>query len=120
MTDRVDINRVLMQMREFKSQAQNKAVVRPEQVFNSNQPGQVDKGQPTASFSDMLGKAVNSVNDIQKQSGALSQSFEQGDPTVSITQVMVASQKASISFQAMTQVRNKLVNAYEEIMKMPI
>jgi len=39
---------------------------------------------------------------------------------VDIPEVMIASQKASVAFQAMTQVRNKLITAYEEIMKMPI
>jgi len=50
----------------------------------------------------------------------LSRSFEQGDPGVSLTQVMVASQKASVSFQAMTQVRNKLIDAYQEVMNMQV
>lgn len=116
MTDRVDVNRVLMQMREFKAQAQS----RPENVFNGARVDSLDKPQPSSSFGDMLGKAVDQVNEVQQNSSALAKSFEQGDPQVSITQVMVASQKASVSFQAMTQVRNKLVNAYEEIMKMPI
>jgi flagellar hook-basal body complex protein FliE len=46
--------------------------------------------------------------------------YEKGDPTIDLPQVMIAAEKASVSFQAMTQVRNRLVSAYEDIMKMPI
>jgi len=46
--------------------------------------------------------------------------YEQGDPNVDITRVMIASQKASVSFEALTQVRNRVVQAYEDIMKMPV
>jgi flagellar hook-basal body complex protein FliE len=46
--------------------------------------------------------------------------FESGDANVSLAEVMVASQKASVSFQAMLQVRNKLVEAYKDVMNMPM
>jgi len=46
--------------------------------------------------------------------------FELGQGGVDLTEVMIASQKASVSFQAMTQVRNKMVQAYQDIMQMPI
>ena len=42
------------------------------------------------------------------------------DPTVDIAQVMVAMQKSSISFQALTEVRNKLLTAYQDVMNMPV
>ncbi len=43
-----------------------------------------------------------------------------GDQDVSLAEVMIASQKASVSFQAMLQVRNKLVDAYKDVMNMPM
>jgi flagellar hook-basal body complex protein FliE len=43
-----------------------------------------------------------------------------GTSKVDLSDVMIASQKASVSFQAMTQVRNKLVQAYQDIMQMPV
>ena len=46
--------------------------------------------------------------------------FEMGDPNVNLSEVMVAIQKANVSFQAMTQVRNNLVSAYKDIMNMPV
>lgn len=71
-------------------------------------------------FSALLKQSIDSVNATQKNAAALSKSFELGDPSVQLAQVMVAMQKASVSFQAMTQVRNKLVSAYKDIMNMPI
>ncbi len=72
------------------------------------------------SFSDMLGQAVNKVNETQQASNQIATAFEMGQGGVDLTEVMIASQKASISFQAMTQVRNKLVQAYQDIMQMPV
>ena len=46
--------------------------------------------------------------------------LERGDKSASLPEVMIALQKASLSFQAMTEVRNRLVNAYQEVMNMPI
>lgn len=71
-------------------------------------------------FGAMFSQAINKVAETQQSAGTLSRSFEQGDPGVSLTQVMVATQKASVSFQAMTQVRNKLIDAYQEVMNMQV
>ena len=73
-----------------------------------------------SSFSDMLGKAINKVSDTQQASTQLANAFEVGKSGVDLTDVMIASQKASVSFQALTQVRNKLVQAYQDIMQMPV
>lgn len=50
----------------------------------------------------------------------MSKAYIKGDPNVSISDVMIASQKSSVAFQAATQVRNKLVEAYKDVMNMPI
>ncbi|MEQ8289370.1 MAG: flagellar hook-basal body complex protein FliE [Gammaproteobacteria bacterium] len=71
-------------------------------------------------FSNVLKDAVNQVNETQKAAGELKTQFEMGNPDVDIVDVMLASQKSSLSFQAMTQVRNKLVSAYQEIMNMQV
>jgi flagellar hook-basal body complex protein FliE len=65
-------------------------------------------------------QAVNKVNEVQKNSSAMADAYERGVAGVDITDVMIASQKASVSFQAMVQVRNKLVDAYRDVMNMPI
>ena len=77
-------------------------------------------GGDQVSFSDMLGAAVNQVNQQQMASGDLARAFELGQPGVDLPQVMIAAQKASLSFEALSQVRNHLVRAYEEINRMAI
>lgn len=68
----------------------------------------------------MMAQAIDHVDATQKTSSEMATAFEMGDPNIGITDVMIASQKASVSFEAMTQVRNKLVKAYEDIMNMPV
>lgn len=120
--DRSDINQVLMQMRQIREQVQSAAV--PPSGLQA--PLQGAEGIRAAGetgrvgFSDMLRQAVDSVNDTQLKSAELQRAFETGDPEVDITQVMVQMQKASVSFEAMNQVRNRLVAAYQDIMNMPI
>lgn len=107
----IEINQVLAQMRALAAQAQSR--VETPAVETTGPAAQAD-------FSALLKQSVDHVNALQSQASELSQSFELGDPKVDLTQVMVAVQKASVSFQAVTQVRNKLVTAYNEIMNMPI
>lgn len=71
-------------------------------------------------FGNLLKDAVNSVNDLQKDAGAKKIAFEMGDRSVTLAETMIASQKASIAFDATVQVRNKFVEAYKEIMSMPV
>jgi len=73
-----------------------------------------------ANFSQLLRQAVNSVNEVQQNSNHLASEFERGTPGVDLPDVMIAVQKANITFQAMTQVRNKLVGAYQEVMGMQV
>ncbi|WP_271271767.1 flagellar hook-basal body complex protein FliE [Aliamphritea hakodatensis] len=114
MIERADINSVLEQMRAMKSQAQQgmqqAPMGMPVSGVNDDTPG----------FGEMLKGAVDKVNGMQKEAKALSTSFERGDPGVDLHQVMISMEKASVSFEAMTQVRNRMVSAYEDVMKMPI
>jgi flagellar hook-basal body complex protein FliE len=125
MTDRVDINRLLGEMRSLKSQAQ--VFQRPQGIATGDMGVnrtlnnlQVDSPNKVPSFGDLMSQAVNKVNDVQQTSSAMAEAYEKGVAGVDITDVMIASQKASVSFQAMVQVRNKLVDAYKDIMNMPI
>lgn len=77
-------------------------------------------GQTQDAFANMLKNAVNTVNSNQQQANQLTEAFQKGDPNVQMSEVMVSLQKASLSFQAMVEVRNKLVNAYQEIMNMQV
>jgi flagellar hook-basal body complex protein FliE len=125
MTDRVDISRLLNDMRSMKAQAQ--VFQRPQGLAPSdvNAPrhlGSVEVGGATKvpSFGDLMTQAVSKVNEVQQHSSSMAESYEKGVAGVDITDVMIASQKAAVSFQAMVQVRNKLVDAYRDVMNMPI
>jgi flagellar hook-basal body complex protein FliE len=71
-------------------------------------------------FAELLRASIAGVNEAQATAQDMAASLERGDPSVGLPEVMVALQKASLSFQAMTEVRNRLVSAYQEIMNMPI
>jgi flagellar hook-basal body complex protein FliE len=55
-----------------------------------------------------------------QDSKAITARFETGDPSVSLAEVMINAQKASIQFSGMTEVRNKLLTAYKDVMNMPV
>ena len=64
--------------------------------------------------------AVTNVNSNQLHADAIKGAYIQGDPNVSISQVMVASVKSKVAFEGLTAVRNKMIDFYKEIMNMPI
>ncbi|EJM08641.1 flagellar hook-basal body complex protein FliE [Pseudomonas sp. GM102] len=109
MSQGIEFNRLMLDMRSMQMDAMSapKSAAAVPEVGGS-------------SFSDMLGQAVNKVNDTQQASSQLASAFEIGKSGVDLTDVMISSQKASVSFQALTQVRNKLVQAYQDIMQMPV
>ncbi len=101
----VDIDQVLSQMRRMASQA-------------SAQPAETEAGSGV-SFGGLLKQSIDAVNETQVQASGMKQAFELGED-VDLAEVMVAAQKSSLTFQGMVQVRNKLVEAYKEVMNMPI
>lgn len=102
-----EISQVLAQMRSMQVQA-----------TQNNNVAETTAAQ--GNFGDLLKQSINMVNETQQASSALKTSFETGADNVDLAQVMVASQKANVSFQAMVEVRNKLVDAYKDVMNMPI
>src|SRR5690606_22733944 len=139
MVDRVDINSVLMQMRQVKSQlraqhAQNMQPVQPQTMRPSELQQQraarledqvqdvreVQGDNRGPDFQVMVKNAIDTVSSRRRASSSVQTRVEQGDPWVDLPEVLIAMQKSSVSFQAMTQVRNKLVEAYKDIMNMPV
>ncbi len=112
MINAIDPNQLLTQMRAAQAQASQQNVT----------ANPISTGQTTerVDFSNLMKTAVDKVNETQKTSGELKTAFEMGDPNVSLADAMIASQKASVAFQATLQVRNKLVKAYEEVMSMSV
>lgn len=125
MVQRADINSVLSDIRNLRSQMmqnQQNQQIEPNQNVRGrvDSPRDVQQTRETPSFGDMLGNAVNNVNELQQQTNELRTAYDMGDPNVDITRVMIAAEKSSVSFEALTQVRNRVVRAYEDIMNMPI
>jgi len=104
----IEVNELLQQMRSMASLAENKMPLET----GSNVSG--------PDVAQLLKDSVNQVNQTQKSAAGWATAFETGDPSVNLSEVMVAIQKANVSFQAMTQVRNNLVSAYKEVMNMPV
>lgn len=73
----------------------------------------------TQAFGELMQQAIDRVNETQLQAAALSNSFELGE-NVDLAQVMIAVQKSRVSFEALTQVRNKLLSAYQDVMNMSV
>ncbi|MDX9874484.1 MAG: flagellar hook-basal body complex protein FliE [Spongiibacteraceae bacterium] len=122
--DRPDISQLLQQMKQMqntmRTQQEVQQSIAADSIRAPGSNGGVAQTERPAGFGELFSQAINSVNDVQQQSSALATAYEKGDPQVSLAQVMVASQKASVSFQALTQVRNRLVEAYQDVMNMPI
>lgn len=73
-----------------------------------------------AGFADALKSSLDAVNGVQQKSEQMAKDFALGDDKVSLSDMMISMQKASITFQATVQVRNKLVSAYHDIMNMQV
>lgn len=80
----------------------------------------VTEAAPATNFSDMLKTSLSAVNETQQHAQDLKVGFEYGTGGASLAEVMIASQKADLSFRAVTEVRNKLITAYQDIMNMPV
>jgi flagellar hook-basal body complex protein FliE len=84
-------------------------------------PGLTPKAAPVEgerSFKEILQDSLGSVNQLQKEADQVLEKYTKGE--ASQDQVMVAFKKAQIAFEAMLQIRNKLVDAFEEIQRMRI
>ena len=73
-----------------------------------------------ADFSSLLENSIGKVNSMQQEADGLKTSYEMGAPDLDLPTVMISMQKASLAFEAVTQVRNKFLTAYQEIMSMPV
>lgn len=106
----MQINDVLAQIRALS--AQTGALSRP---------GAAAAGAaPVGGFGSLLKQGIDAVNRNQLEAGKLADAYERGAEGVDLARVMVESQKAAVSFRALTEVRNRLVSAYQDIMNMPI
>lgn len=108
----IAINQVLSQMRSMAAAAQSD--------LPSATAAPLDGQAGALRFSALMQDSIESVNASMMEAKVKATAFESGDPQMSLAEVMVASQRAGLEFQAMTEVRNKLLSAYQEIMRMPV
>ena len=110
----IDVNNLLSQMRHMTAQ------VRAPQAM----PEIAQAGGPQAiaapDFSSVLKQSISAVGQNQLEAGRMAASFERGDPGADLGRTMIAVQKADLSLRTMVEVRNKMVDAYKDIMNMPV
>ncbi|NBT05198.1 MAG: flagellar hook-basal body complex protein FliE [Betaproteobacteria bacterium] len=94
----------------------------PQAVLRIGSLGQSAGSDSTGrvNFSDVLRDAVKGVSDAQMSAQAKAQAYQLGEDKVSLEDVMVSIQKAGLAMQGMVQVRNRLMEAYREIMNMQV
>jgi flagellar hook-basal body complex protein FliE len=106
---RADINEILSRIREVSTKsasvAENHSVA------------------PANKFDDVMSilkNSVNHVNEMQNDSDSLKNDFIMGNNQVSMSQVIVSSEKSKLAFEGLVAVRNKILESYKEIMNMPV
>jgi flagellar hook-basal body complex protein FliE len=102
----MQIQQVLAEMRSLQARASGVA-----ETPVSAQP---------SDFANLMKNSVDRIADMQNHATALADAYEAGDKSVDLTKVMLEVQKAGLAFRAMTEVRNKLVDAYTQVMNMSV
>ncbi len=103
----MQIQQVLSEMRALQARASGAA---PEPAA----------GAQTTDFASLMKNSVDHISTMQNQATAMSAAYEAGDKSVDLTKVMLEVQKAGLAFRAMTEVRNKLLDAYSQVMNMSV
>ena len=103
----MQIQQVLAEMRSLQARASGAA----EAPAAASQP---------SDFANMMKNSIDHVAAMQNQATSLADAYEAGDKGVDLTKVMLEVQKAGLAFHAMTEVRNKLIDAYTQVMNMSV
>ncbi|WP_045760650.1 flagellar hook-basal body complex protein FliE [Xanthomonas albilineans] len=116
------ISSILSQIRSYQGQVGQAA---PAQVGDTARSNAIEgltgnQGVQGPSFSETLRNAISGVNEAQQNSGNLAKAFELGDPNAGLAKVMLAAQQSQVAFRATVEVRNRLVQAYQDVMNMPL
>ncbi|KQL35511.1 MULTISPECIES: flagellar hook-basal body complex protein FliE [Bacillaceae] len=91
----------------------------PAQINPTSSTPKISPFEAQQNFGDFLKSALESVNANQKASDVVTEKLIRGE-NVELHDVMIASQKASITLNATMEIRNKVIEAYQEIMRMPV
>lgn len=109
---RADISEMLSKIREVSNKSK---------VFA--EPNTIGSTSNVKPFNDVFAiakNAISNVNQVQLNSEQLKNAYITGDKNVSMAQVVVASQKSKLAFEGLVTVRNKILEAYKDIMNMPV
>ncbi|MDT8398944.1 MAG: flagellar hook-basal body complex protein FliE [Pseudomonadales bacterium] len=102
------------------------SVLQQMQTLNSQVGGSTERGRQVdttvgrSGFAEEMHNSIERINQLQHKAASQIKAFEAGQPDVALNDVMVDMQKAGLAFQMGVQVRNRLVNAYKEIMNMQV
>ena len=114
----MQIDSVLSQIRSMSSQLHGQSISKV-----TNLAAEQAAGKTTASsgdFASLMRNGIDQVNQSQLHASSVAAAFERGTPGVELPDVMLEMQKANVSFRALTEVRNRFVSAYQEVMNMQI
>jgi flagellar hook-basal body complex protein FliE len=108
----LQIQQVLAEMRSLQARASGAA--------EPQAAGAQAVGAQPSEFANLLKNSIDHVAAMDNRATALGDAYEAGDKSVDLTTVMLEMQKAGLAFHAMTEVRNKLIDAYTQIMNMSV
>lgn len=107
----MEINRVLEQIRSLQAQTR---------VSGPQTATQTQQTSGPSAFANILKQGLDSVSQTEQNANQLSDAFARGTPGVELPQVMLEVSKASVSLRAVSEVRNRLISAYQDIMNMQL
>jgi len=113
------LQQVMALRQEILARSQALQEVRGTSVQGAGDVGKTSTGATgqVAGFADTLQNAMQDVSAVQKRSSDMQAAYERGEVT-DVAKVMLARQEAGVAFEATIQVRNKLLSAYQDILRM--
>lgn len=114
----IDSSSIQAEMQRLASKAQGGVGV--DNTAGPQAAGQSGGDADGVGFADLLKQSIDRVDEMQKTSSELKTAFQTGDPDVALSDVKIASEKAGLAFDTMTEARNKLLEAYRKIQSMQV
>ena len=108
----MQIQQVLAEMRSLQARASG--------VAEAPGGGPLTAAAGPSEFANLMKNSIDHISSMQNQATALADAYEAGDKSIDLTKVMLEVQKAGLAFRAMTEVRNKLIDAYTQVMNMSV
>ena len=108
----------------LQTQVQQTGLSPSQALANLSRPSSLSSGSASSEgkldFQEVLKEAVRGVSDAQQTAQSKAQAYQLGDDKVSLEDVMISMQRANLAMQGMVQVRNRLVEAYREVINMQV